>query len=139
MKLFKRKKYDTKRDFLVACINQDTAAQTMLYNLYKSKLLDVCYRYTRTSSEAEDYYLIVGLIPTSGFQILDVIPKDGLVYQNFRFAKLTSLRSLGYKIQIGVERRGVQFLVKFAKVQKRQSGVYLNAVSGWCVNRIKVA
>lgn len=56
MKLFKRKKYDTKGDLVAACINQDAAAQTILYNMYKSKLLGVCYRYARTSSEAEDIF-----------------------------------------------------------------------------------
>lgn len=56
MNPFKRKKYDTKRELVVACINQDPAAQTMLYNLYKSKLLGVCYRYAKTSSEAEDIF-----------------------------------------------------------------------------------
>lgn len=54
--LFKRKKYDTKRDLVAACISQDPAAQTVLYNLYKTKLLGVCYRYAKTSSEAEDIF-----------------------------------------------------------------------------------
>jgi len=56
MKLFKRKKYDTKRELVTACINDDALAQTTLYNLYKSKLLGVCYRYAKTSSEAEDIF-----------------------------------------------------------------------------------
>lgn len=56
MKLFKRKKYDTKESLVAACINEDAAAQTMLYNRYKTKLFGVCYRYARTSSEAEDIF-----------------------------------------------------------------------------------
>lgn len=56
MKLFKRKKYDTKTQLVAACIKQDPTAQTMLYNLYKSKLLGICYRYAKTSSEAEDIF-----------------------------------------------------------------------------------
>lgn len=67
------------------------------------------------TNDNHGYKLIVGLIPTSSFQLLDVMPEDGLIYQNFRFAKPVSRRALGYKFQVGIERVGVQFLLNYSQ------------------------
>lgn len=67
------------------------------------------------NSDAPHWKLIVGIVPTSSFQRLQVIPKDGLIYQNFRFAKPASIQSLGYKFQVGFERQGVQLLMNYSQ------------------------
>ena len=65
--------------------------------------------------ENRDWKLIASLIPTNSFQKLHVIPKDGLIYQNFRFPKAADIRYLGYKFQVGVERKGLQLLVNYSQ------------------------
>lgn len=56
MKFFKPKKFNSKNELVTACKRQDLLAQRTLYNLYKSTLLGICYRYAKTSSEAEDIF-----------------------------------------------------------------------------------
>jgi RNA polymerase sigma factor (sigma-70 family) len=44
------------QELVKACQKNDRKAQTAFYNMYKSKLMGVCRRYTRTPDEAEDIY-----------------------------------------------------------------------------------
>ena len=42
------------KSLIAACIREDSAAQTELFNRYASQMLGVCYRYVQTKPEAED-------------------------------------------------------------------------------------
>ena len=56
MRLFKSKKYSSLEELVKACQRQDPSAQTAFYDLYKSKLLGICFRYAKTGAEAEDIF-----------------------------------------------------------------------------------
>ncbi|CAG5004835.1 ECF RNA polymerase sigma-E factor [Dyadobacter sp. CECT 9275] len=56
MNFFRSKKYNSLTELVQACQQQDTRAQTMLYERYKNKLTGVCLRYARTKAEAEDIF-----------------------------------------------------------------------------------
>lgn len=55
--LFRRKKtYDDISELVVACKQGDAHAQHIFYERYKKKMMRICQRYTRTTSEAEDIF-----------------------------------------------------------------------------------
>ena len=56
MKFFKSKKYDSIADLVKACQELDPKAQTIFYDRYKSELIGICMRYTKTKAEAEDIF-----------------------------------------------------------------------------------
>lgn len=45
---------DTERHLIKGCIARDRAFQTKLYNLYASRMMAVCMRYSRNREEAEE-------------------------------------------------------------------------------------
>lgn len=70
---------------------------------------------TAENNGAPRWKLTVGIIPTTSFQTIRIIPREGLIYQNFRFSEPVGVRNLGYKLQAGLERNGMQFLVSYSR------------------------
>ncbi|SKB81907.1 hypothetical protein [Dyadobacter psychrophilus] len=54
------------------------------------------------------------------YQILTV-PSGAQSFQNFEFPSTFSLRSLGYKLSVGVEKKGFQFMLHFSRFQQSYS------------------
>jgi hypothetical protein len=54
------------------------------------------------------------------YQILTV-PSGAQEFQNFRFPSTFSLQSLGYKLSIGAEKKGFQFLFSYSRFQQSYS------------------
>jgi RNA polymerase sigma factor (sigma-70 family) len=55
--LFRKKKtYEDLSELVAACQQGDARAQQVFYERYKGKMMRVCQRYTRTTSEAEDIF-----------------------------------------------------------------------------------
>lgn len=64
---------------------------------------------------APRWKLTVGIVPTTSFQTIRIIPREGLIYQNFRFSEPVGIKNLGYKFQAGLERNGMQFLMSYSR------------------------
>ena len=56
MALFHPPKKMELAELVKACQRQDSRAQAVFYDRYKSKLLGVCLRYAKTVAEAEDIF-----------------------------------------------------------------------------------
>jgi hypothetical protein len=69
--------------------------------------------------------LLVNAALLQSYQILTV-PSGAQSFQNFEFPSTFSLRSLGYKISLGVEKKGFQFMLHYSAFQQ----VYSYEVAG---------
>ena len=56
MALFRKKKYTSLNELVIACQRQEPRAQDAFYERYKGRMLGVCVRYAKTLAEAEDIF-----------------------------------------------------------------------------------
>lgn len=52
----RKKKYTTIEELVRGCQRSEPAAQRILYEQYKKKMMHVCQRYARTLMESEDIF-----------------------------------------------------------------------------------
>ncbi|WP_031530363.1 hypothetical protein [Dyadobacter crusticola] len=76
-------------------------------------------KHTKNGSE---WTLIAGVTPVQSFQILNILPNPEQLYRNFEFPGSASFKALGYKLNAGVEKNGLQLLLSYG--QYRQSVRY---------------
>ncbi|WP_026628909.1 hypothetical protein [Dyadobacter alkalitolerans] len=63
---------------------------------------------------------LVNAAVLQSYQILTV-PAGGQSFQNFEFPSTFSLRSLGYKVSVGAEKKGFQFMLHYSRFQQSYS------------------
>lgn len=63
---------------------------------------------------------LVNAAVLQSYQILTV-PSGAQSFQNFEFPSTFSLRSMGYKLSVGVEKKGFQFMLHFSRFQQSYS------------------
>ncbi|KQS27956.1 hypothetical protein [Dyadobacter sp. Leaf189] len=68
-----------------------------------------------------EWTLLAGVTPVQSFQILNILPNQGQLYRNFQFPRSASFESLGYKLNAGVEKNGLQFLVSYGHYRQSVS------------------
>ena len=58
---------------------------------------------------------IIHVTPTNTFQILNIIPQPNVIFKDFSFPERISFRRMGYKLNAGAEKAGLQFLISYSQ------------------------
>ena len=71
--------------------------------------------------EGSEWTLLAGVTPLQSFQILNILPNQGQLYRNFQFPRSASFETLGYKLNAGVGKNGLQFLLSYGHYRQSVS------------------
>ncbi|MGG7666814.1 RNA polymerase sigma factor [Dyadobacter sp. BHUBP1] len=52
----KKKRYQSIEELVIGCQKSEASAQSMLYEMYKKRMMSICQRYARTSMEGDEIF-----------------------------------------------------------------------------------